>query len=102
MISLEPEIHSTYEDSADDYSVNVMDTEYDTTKTSKLHIQHGQSKFWVKVDSGSSTSLVTEQMAKDKEARDYKTCCSRATNSVELENYNDTPKQESWNAVLQY
>ena len=53
MISLDPEIPSTYEVSADDYSVNVMDTEYDPTKPSKLHIQHGHSNFWVMVDSGS-------------------------------------------------
>ena len=70
MISLDPEVRSKYEDSADNYSVNVMDTEYDPTKPSKLHIQHGHSKFWVTVDSSSSISLVNEQMAKDTEARD--------------------------------
>ena len=100
MISIEPAICSTYDVSADDYSVNVMDTEYDPTKQSKLHIQHGHSKIWIMADSGSSTSLVTEQMAKELEARDYKTRWGRTTNT-----YKATPtpkKQESWNAVLQY
>ena len=82
MISLQAEIHSTYGNSDDDYSVNMMDTTNDPTTPSKLNVQYGHSKFWVMVDSGSSTSIVTEQMAKDIEARDSNTWCSRTTNPV--------------------
>ena len=91
MISLQAEIHSTYGNSDDDYSVNMMDTSNDPTTPSKLHVQYGHSKFWVMVDSGSSTSLVTEQMAKDIEARDSNTWWSRTTNPVQLKSYTDTP-----------
>ena len=46
----------------------MMDTTDDPTTPSKLHIQYDHSNFRVMVDSGSSTSLVREQMAKDIEA----------------------------------
>ena len=90
MISLQAEIHSTYGNSDDDYSVNKMDTSNDPTTPSKLHVQYGHSKFWVMVDSGSSTSIVTEQMAKDIEARDSNTWWSRTTNPVQLKSYTET------------
>ena len=91
MISLNPDTHSSYDDSADEYSVNMMETPEDPTAPSKLHIQYGQSKFWVMVDSGSSTSIVMEQMAKDIEARNSKTWWSRTTNPMKLKSYTDTP-----------
>ena len=91
MISLQAEIHSTYGDSGDEYSVNKMDTTDDPTTPSKLHIQYGHSKFWVMVDSGNSTSIVTEQMAKDIEARDSNTWWSRSTNQFKLKSYTNTP-----------
>ena len=91
MISLNPENQSTYDDSADEYSVNMMETPDDPTTPSKLHIQYSHSKFWVMVDSGSSTSIITEQMAKDIEARDSNTWWSRTTNPVKLKSYTDTP-----------
>ena len=60
MISLEPEIRSTFEDSADYYSVKMMDTaEYPTTPP-KLLIPFGHSKFRVMVDSGSLTGNRTD------------------------------------------
>ena len=67
IISLHPEFRSTYEDTADDYSVNIMDTEDDPTTPSQLLIQYRHSKLWVMEDSGSSTSLVTEKMAKQRQ-----------------------------------
>ena len=91
MISLQAEIHSTYGNSDDKYSVNMMDTTDDSTTPSKLHVQYGHSKFWVMVDSGSSTSIVTEQMAKEIEARDSNTWWSRTTNPVQLKSYTNTP-----------
>ena len=91
MISLNPDSHSTYDDSADEYSVNMMETPDDPTTPSKLLIQYGHSKIWVMFDSGSSTSIVTEQMAKDIEARDSNTWWSRKTNPVKLKSYTDTP-----------
>ena len=91
VISLNPDTLSTYDDSADEYSVNLMETPDDPTTPSKLHIQYGHSKFWVMVDSGSSTSIVTEQMAKDIEARDSNTWWSRTTNPVKLKSCTDTP-----------
>ena len=91
MISLNPDTHSTYDDSADDYSVNMMEKPDDPTTPSKLHFQYGHSKFGVVVDSGSSTCIVTEQMAKDIEVRDSNTWWSRTTNSVKLKSYTDTP-----------
>ena len=91
MISLNPDTHSTYDGSADEYSVNMMETPDDPTTPSKLHIQYGHSNFWVMVNSGSSTSIVTEQMAKDIEARDSNTWWSRTTNPVKLKSYTDTP-----------
>ena len=91
MISLNPVTHSTYDDSADEYSVNMMETPDDLTTPSKLHIQYGHSKFWVMVESGSSTSIVTEKMAKDIEATDRSTCWSRTTNPVKLKSYTDIP-----------
>ena len=42
-------------------------------------------------DSGSSTSIVTEQMAKDIEARDSNTWWSRTKNPVKLKSYTDHP-----------
>ena len=84
-------IQPTYDDSADEYSVDMMETPDDPTTTSKLRIQYGHSKFGVMVDSGSSTSIVTEQMAKDIEARDSNTWWSRTTNPVKLKSYTDTP-----------
>ena len=68
-----------------------METPDDLTTPSKLQIQYGQSKFWVMVDSGSSTSIATEQMAKDIEARDINTWWSRTTNPLKLKSYTDTP-----------
>ena len=91
MITHNPDTQSTYDDSADDYSVNMMETPDDSTTPPKLQIQYGHSKFWVMVDSGSSTSIVTEQMAKDIEARDSNTWWSRTTNPVKLKSYTDTP-----------
>ena len=91
MISLNPDAHSIYDDSADEYSVNMMETPDDHTTLSKLHIQYGHIKFWVMVDSGSSTSIVTEQLVKVIEARDRNTCWSRTTNPVKLKSYTDTP-----------
>ena len=91
MISLNRDTHSTYDDSSDEYSVNMMQTPDDPTPPSKLHIQYGHSKFWVMVDSGSSTSIVTEQMAEDMEARDSNTWWSRTTNPVKQKSYTDTP-----------
>ena len=89
--SLQEEIHSTYGNSDDDYSVNMVDTTDDQTTPSKLHVQYGHSKFWIMVDSGSSTSIVTEQMAKDIEAWDNNTWWSRTTNPVQLKSYTNTP-----------
>ena len=91
MITHKPDTQSTYDDSADDYSVNMMETPDDSTTPSKLQIQYGHRKFWVMVDSGSSTSIVTEQMAKDIEARDSNTWWSRITNPVKLKSFTDTP-----------
>ena len=91
MISLQAEIHSTYGNSDDDYSVNMMDTTNDPTTPPKLHVQYGHSKFWVMVDSGSSTSIVTEQMAKAIEARDSNTWWSRTTNPVQLKSCTKAP-----------
>ena len=91
MITHIPDTQSTYDDSADEYTVNMMETPDDSTTPSKLHIQYGHSKFWVMVDSGSSTSIVTERMAKDIEARDSNTWWSRTTNPVQLKSYTDTP-----------
>ena len=91
MISLQEEIHSTYGNSDNDYSVNMMDTTGDPTTPSKLHVQNGHSKFWVMVDSGSSTSIVTEKMAEDIEARDINTWWSRTTNPVQLKSHTNTP-----------
>ena len=91
MITLNPDIRATYDDSADDYSVNILDKTDDPTTPSKLHIQYGHSKFWVMVDSRSSTSIVTEQMPKDIEARDSNTWWSRKTTPVQLKSYKETP-----------
>ena len=91
MISLQAEIHSKYGDSSDDYYVNMMDSTDDPTTPSKLHIQYGHSKFWVTMNSGSSTSIVTEQIAKDIEARDSNTWWSRMTNPVKIKSYTNTP-----------
>ena len=91
MISLQAEIRSTYGNSDDEYSLNMMDTTDDPTTPSKLHIQYGHKKFRVMVDSGNSTSIVTEQMAKEIEARDSNTWWSRTTNPVELKSYTNTP-----------
>ena len=91
MISLKPDTQSTYDDSADECSVNMMETPDDITTPSELHIQYGHSKFWVMVDSGSSTSIVTKQMAKDIEARDSNRWWSRTTNPVKLKSYTYTP-----------
>ena len=90
MISLDPEIRSTYEDSVDENSVNMMDTEDDPTTPSKLQIQYGLSKFQVKADSCGSKSLVTDQMTKDIEERDINTW-SRTINPVQRKSYTDTP-----------
>ena len=68
-----------------------METPDDPTTPSKLHIQYGHSKFWVMADSGSFTSIVTEQMPKDIEARDSNTWWSRTTNPVKIKSYTDTP-----------
>ena len=91
MISLQAEIHSAYGDSEDAYSVNMMDTTDDPTTPSKPHIQYVHSKFWVMVDSGSSTSIVSAQMAKDIEARDSNTWWSQTTNPVKLKSYTNIP-----------
>ena len=91
MIAPNLDSHSTYDDSTDDYSVNMMESPDDPTTPSKLHMQYGNSKFWVMVDSGSSTSIVTEPMAKDIEARDSNTWWSRTTNPVKSKSYTDTP-----------
>ena len=91
MIYLQAENHSTYGDSGDEYSVNMMDTTDDPITPSKLHRQYGHSKFWVMVDSGRSTSLVTEQMIKDIEARDSNPWWSRTTNPVKLKSYTNIP-----------
>ena len=64
MIAPNLDTHSTYDDSTDDYSVNMMESPDDPTTPSKMHMQYGNSKFWVMVDSGSSTSIVTEQMVR--------------------------------------
>ena len=84
MISLNPDVCSTYDHSADDFSVNMMDAADDPTTSSKLHIQYRHRKFWVMVDSGVSTSIVTEQMTKDIEAEDSNTLWSRKINPVQL------------------
>ena len=91
MITHIPDNQSTYDDSADEYTVNMVETPDDSTTPSKLHIQYGNSKLLVMVDSGSSTSIVTEQMAKDREARDSNIWWSRTTNPVKLKSYTDTP-----------
>ena len=91
MISLQAEIRSTYGNSDDDSSVNMMGTTNDPTTLSKLHVQYGHSRFWVMVDSGSSTSIFTEQMAKDIEAKDSNTWWSLTTNPVQLKSYTNTP-----------
>ena len=93
MISLQADFHSMYGDSGDEYSVNMMDTTDNPTTPSKLHIQYGHSKFWVRVDSESSSSIVTEQMAKDIEARDSNTWWSRSTDLVKLKSYTNTPNK---------
>ena len=100
MIAPNLDTHSTYDDSTDDYSVNMMESPDDPTTPSKLHMQYGNSKFWVMVDSGSSTSIVTEQMAKDIEARDSNTWLSRTTNPVKLKSYTDTPNEEPRDPLL--
>ena len=45
MISLNPDTQSIYNDSAGEYSVNMMETPDDPTTPSKPHIQYGHSKF---------------------------------------------------------
>ena len=64
-----------------------------STAPSKLHILYGHCKFWMMVDSGSSTSIVTEKMAKDIEARDSNTWWSQTTNPVQLRSYTKTPRK---------
>ena len=91
MITHIPDTQSSYDDSADDHSLNMMETPDNSTTASKLHIHNGHSKFWVMVDSRSSTSILTEQMAKDIETRDSNTWWSRTTNPVKLKSYTDTP-----------
>ena len=91
MNALKPDIHSKYDDSAYDYSVNIMVAADDPTTPSKIHIKYGHTKFWIMVDSGSSTNIVTEQIAKDIETRDSNTCWSRTTDPVQLKSYTDTP-----------
>ena len=91
LISLQAKIHSTNGDSGDEYSLNMMDTTDEPMTPSMLHIQYGHSKFWLLVDSGSSTSIVTEQMAKDIEARDSNTWWRRTTNPVKLKSCTYTP-----------
>ena len=95
MIAPNLDTHSTYDDSTDDYSVNMMESPDGPTTPCKLHMQYDNSKFWVIVDSGSSTSIVTEQMAKDIEARDSNTWWSRTMNLVKLKSYTDTPIKNS-------
>ena len=68
-----------------------METPDDSTTPSKLQIQYGYSKFWVMVDSRSSTSIVKEHMAKDIEARDRNTWWSGTINPVKLKSYTDNP-----------
>ena len=85
MISLDPERHSTYENSVEEYTVNMMESTDDPIRASKLNIQYGHSKFWVMIDSGTSTSIVTEYIAKDIEARH--------SNMVEHKDKSSTTKQ---------
>ena len=72
-ISLENDIQSEYADSDDDYTVNMLSPTNDNSTPTKLEIQFGNSKYWVMVDSGSSSSLVTEKMAGEIEIRDSNT-----------------------------
>ena len=91
MIAPKLDTQSTYDDSTEDYSVNTMESSDDPTTASNLHMQYGNNKFWVIIDSGSSTSIITEQMAKDIEARDSNTWWSRTMNPVKFKSYTDTP-----------
>ena len=50
MNSLKPDIHSKYDDSAYDYSVNIMVAADDPTTPSKIHIKYRHTKFWIMVD----------------------------------------------------
>ena len=69
-ISLENDIQSEYADSDDDYTVSMLSPTNDNSTPTKLEIQCGNSNCWVMVDSGSSSSLVTERMAGEIEIRD--------------------------------
>ena len=56
MIAPNLDTHSAYDDSTDDYSFNMMESPDDPTTPSKLHMQYGNSKFWVMVDSESAAT----------------------------------------------
>ena len=91
MISLDLELHPTYEEFAINYSVKMTGKTDDRSALSKLYIKSWHSKFCAVVDSGSSTSIVTEQIAKDIEARDSNNWWSRKNNLVQLQSYINTP-----------
>ena len=90
-ISLENDIQSEYAESDDDYTVHMLSPINDNSTPSKLEIQFGNSKYWVTVDSGSSSSIVTERMAGEIEIRDSNSWWSRTTNPTQLRSYTNDP-----------
>ena len=90
-ISIDNDIQSEYADSEDDYTVNILSPTTDNSTPTKLEIQFGNSKYWVMVDSGSSSSLVTERMAREIEQRDSNSWWSRTTNPTQLRSYTNDP-----------
>ena len=63
----------------------------DNSTPTKLEIQFGNSKHWVMVDSGSSSSLVTERMSGEIEIRDSNSWWSQTTNPTQLRSYTNDP-----------
>ena len=90
-ISLGNDIQSEYADSDDDYTVNMLSPANDNSTPTKLEIQFGNSKYWVMVDSGSSSSLVTKGMAGEVEIRDSNSWWSRSRNPTQLRSYTKDP-----------
>ena len=90
MVSLSNEIKNIREDSEDDYIVNLISSTELSPKPTKRHIKFCNTKYWVMVDSGSSTSLVTERMAHEIEDREKNSWWSRKTNPTNLRSFTNT------------
>ena len=63
MVSLNNEIESIKHDSDEDYVVNLVTPTGGPTTPTKLNVKFGNTKYWVRVDSGSSNSLITDRKA---------------------------------------